>query len=460
MCACAGGLAGAVWLQSCNITAGPRGDVPCSRKRGECGCGAFLSPPSCVQLLAVAVDLRTWLVVVDGRPAARAQINLADAKQRDFADRLQNFAFFFVDGASRVDLEDERWRWVALWTRGRTDGVASTPAAAAPSSPPTAVAPAAAAADADDWVAAGYMTLYRFNNPIWPRPHILRVCQVLVLPPFQRRGLGSLLYRTACGSQFGGSNYVWEVTVESPCDAFVAMRDAVNLDRFASFVDQAWKGKPLEWPGDLSAEVHKQLRLPKAQGKRIFDMYKHRQVKDNADQAREFRLAAKRDLYAAAKAQVDEEDGLRGEASRVRGDVVVAAMGGGGGAGRGQHQSEGKPRCERERRRGAADRYPVINSPTSTKSGSWVTRRQTNPPALKGHLLALLHPPSRCARSQRPRGSRPSWRQPSSNKNRCAEGGAGADLLLSGARLSPSLSCPTSHPLPSMPALWSPFLSV
>ena len=42
---------------------------------------------------------------------------------------------------------------------------------------------------------AGYLTLYAFNNPL--KGKSVRICQVLVLPPFQRQGHGQRLLRQA-----------------------------------------------------------------------------------------------------------------------------------------------------------------------------------------------------------------------------------------------------------------------
>ncbi|CAE7489460.1 HAT1, partial [Symbiodinium microadriaticum] len=57
----------------------------------------------------------------------------------------------------------------------------------------------------------------------------MRVCQALVLPPYQGRGLGRELlqqvYRLAADREF-----VVEVTVEDPAPAFQCLRDAVDVE--------------------------------------------------------------------------------------------------------------------------------------------------------------------------------------------------------------------------------------
>jgi GNAT superfamily N-acetyltransferase len=74
---------------------------------------------------------------------------------------------------------------------------------------------------------AGYMTLFTFHNPFLGSK--IRVCQVLVLPHMQGRGLGRemllAVYRLAQSRE-----NVTEVTVEDPCPAFERLRDAVDCE--------------------------------------------------------------------------------------------------------------------------------------------------------------------------------------------------------------------------------------
>lgn len=116
----------------------------------------------------------------------------------------------------------------------------------------TAREPAAAARR----VCAGYVTVFTFHNPLRAtereRPTSLRVCQMLLLPPFQRRGayvcvcLCALCVFThrvgvctssrgfphaGLGSRLLGLVYEWaaardacEVTVEDPADGFTEVR--------------------------------------------------------------------------------------------------------------------------------------------------------------------------------------------------------------------------------------------
>ena len=74
---------------------------------------------------------------------------------------------------------------------------------------------------------AGYFTLFTFHNPFAGSK--MRVCQCLVLPHLQGRGLGRELlmctYRLA-----SDLSHVTEITVEDPAPGFQSLRDAVDLE--------------------------------------------------------------------------------------------------------------------------------------------------------------------------------------------------------------------------------------
>jgi len=98
---------------------------------------------------------------------------------------------------------------------------------------------------------AGYITLFHFHAPFRkPNPGIIvRICQALILPIYQRAGHGSELllsvheyadrYLNDYASSSTGMDIV-EVNVEDPAPGFVALRDSVDYKRFVSLTD----GKP------------------------------------------------------------------------------------------------------------------------------------------------------------------------------------------------------------------------
>jgi GNAT superfamily N-acetyltransferase len=138
----------------------------------------------------------------------------------DTLRRAEKVAMWHIETADAVEFSDEHWEVLNVY-RCRPRARAS---------PGPADDDADAAADTYRSL-AGYMTLYTFLNPF--KGAKVRVCQVLVLPHEQKKGLGRemllAVYRLAAGRPD-----VAEVTVEDPCPGFQAMRDTVDCEWLAA----------------------------------------------------------------------------------------------------------------------------------------------------------------------------------------------------------------------------------
>ncbi|GAX13968.1 histone acetyltransferase 1 [Fistulifera solaris] len=105
---------------------------------------------------------------------------------------------------------------------------------------------------------AGYFTLYHFNSPFRkPTPGtVVRICQALILPPYQRSGHGFTMMNAAYkwafdgyskqlkGADAGIAKSIVEINVEDPAPAFVALRNRVDYHRFleAKAKNENWFG--------------------------------------------------------------------------------------------------------------------------------------------------------------------------------------------------------------------------
>lgn len=102
---------------------------------------------------------------------------------------METFSLFFIEGADRINPNDNKWRVLLVFSKDRTTFY-------------------------------GYVTLYAFSNPFRHpiRTTIMRICQFLVLPFVQHLGIGKLLMDYIY-------DYVYqknclELTVESPGERF------------------------------------------------------------------------------------------------------------------------------------------------------------------------------------------------------------------------------------------------
>lgn len=91
---------------------------------------------------------------------------------RDYHERLQAWIMFYIDAASFIDIDDDSWRMFLMFEKEGGPGN-------------------------ETYSIVGYITIYQYYaysreiNKTRPR-----ISQMLVLPPYQRRGLGSQLLET------------------------------------------------------------------------------------------------------------------------------------------------------------------------------------------------------------------------------------------------------------------------
>ncbi|KAI6359327.1 histone acetyltransferase 1 [Pyricularia grisea] len=171
----------------------------------------------------------------DGADGAKFEIrrsSLADDATRQIIDRVQLLILLFIEGGSYIgtDTNDslDRWDIFFLYNKkpSKTDGTSR-------------------------YQFAGYSTVYKFfplqRFPLEPKEarenlelpsgefpfsnlrSRTRISQFLILPPFQKSGNGSRLYRTIYEYCLRDPNVI-EVTVEDPNEAFDDMRDVADLD--------------------------------------------------------------------------------------------------------------------------------------------------------------------------------------------------------------------------------------
>ena len=117
--------------------------------------------------------------------------SFGDEQTREFHLRLQFFVLLYIESSSFLDLSDEIWEVMLLMKR-----------------------------HGGKYQTLGYLTLYKFFA--FPDKKRLRISQVIIFPPFQRRGLGfealNHVYKMAEYREF------IEVNVEDPGEGFQRLR--------------------------------------------------------------------------------------------------------------------------------------------------------------------------------------------------------------------------------------------
>ncbi|XP_048730537.2 histone acetyltransferase type B catalytic subunit-like [Ostrea edulis] len=190
---------------------------------------------------------------------------------RAYHERLQTFTLFYIDAASFIDVDDERWRFFLLFEKYKCNG-----------NPMYAV--------------AGYMTVYNYYAyPTKVRP---RVSQVLVLPSFQKMGLCAEMLQTFYNDTYSRKE-VLDITVEDPSENFQRVRDYVdvkNCQGLSSFQsEKLLKG----FSEEMQKEACEKFKLNKKQARRVYEILRLK-VTDMGDkeQSKSYRLDMKRRLNA------------------------------------------------------------------------------------------------------------------------------------------------------------------
>lgn len=150
--------------------------------------------------------------------SCRSTLTSPDSIQ--FFQNIQSLGYWFIDGASEiVVVPDSQHRWLILTLYTTTNG---------------------------HWILVGYCFLYIFTNPFTIPFYSLRLCQILILPPYQKQSHSAhifdviyrLLMHRSPGMYLPNSypvepnqedccNY-YMFTVEDPCEEFTFVRDVVD----------------------------------------------------------------------------------------------------------------------------------------------------------------------------------------------------------------------------------------
>ena len=253
----------------------------------------------------------------------------------EYFSAIQTLSYYYIENASLVNIRDPDWKVLFIFCQHTT----ST----------TATALSSSSSATRGFSLVGYMTLFHFQNP-YRKPiggTIVRICQVLILPPYQRQKHGQqmlhALYQycsnndndtdTTTNTTVAEHNIV-EINVEDPAPAFTYLRILVDYERFRNHFpdgfamphpnsvrtltiqDEAFF-KPLT---DVKIISHFQLVLKTTvlQIQILYEIDKLRQLQqhtkgltDGDDQiaplTKRYRLMVKQRLYEQNKESIDEQ---------------------------------------------------------------------------------------------------------------------------------------------------------
>lgn len=151
----------------------------------------------------------------------------------ELLSRAEKIAMWYIETADSIDFADERWEVLNLYsTRSETIDGKIMPAVHS---------------------FAGYVTLFTFCNPFLGSK--IRVCQALVLPHMQSKGLGRKML-LAVYELAKSRSCITEVTVEDPAPAFERLRDAVDCEWVMLHLHEQAKQSKIDLKGSIEPIVN------------------------------------------------------------------------------------------------------------------------------------------------------------------------------------------------------------
>ncbi|XP_060033699.1 histone acetyltransferase type B catalytic subunit isoform X2 [Erinaceus europaeus] len=193
---------------------------------------------------------------------------------REYHERLQTFLMWFIETASFIDVDDERWHYFLVFEKYNKDG-------------------------ATLFATVGYMTVY--NYYVYPDKTRPRVSQMLILTPFQGQGHGAQLLETV-HRYYITSPSVLDITAEDPSKSYVKLRDFV-LVKFCQDLPCFSREKLMQgFNEEMAIEAQQKFKINKQHARRVYEILRLLATDmSDAEQYRSYRLDIKRRLISPYK---------------------------------------------------------------------------------------------------------------------------------------------------------------
>eukprot|EP00096_Caligus_rogercresseyi_P006949 TRINITY_DN2404_c0_g1_i1.p1 TRINITY_DN2404_c0_g1~~TRINITY_DN2404_c0_g1_i1.p1 ORF type:complete len:414 (+),score=147.35 TRINITY_DN2404_c0_g1_i1:75-1316(+) len=188
---------------------------------------------------------------------------------RDYHAHLQPWIMFYIDAASYIDIDDDNWKFYLLFERTNVNG-------------------------SPRYYMAGYMTIYKYYAyPDKIRP---RISQMLILPPFQKQGLGAKLLDIVSRT-FWTDESVVDITVEDPSDDFIRLRDFVDVSNALSLDAFSTSNIKKGFSPEMIKESNEKHKLCKKQARRVYEIIRFFRTNiSNPKEYKEYRVDVKKRL--------------------------------------------------------------------------------------------------------------------------------------------------------------------
>ncbi|XP_051131399.1 histone acetyltransferase type B catalytic subunit isoform X2 [Andrographis paniculata] len=173
--------------------------------------------------------------------------------------RLVPLVLLLVDGSNPIDITDPSWELYIVVQKATQDS---------------------------DMLLVGFASVYRFYK--YPDSTRMRLGQILIIPPYQRKGYGTSLLKAL--NNVAISDNLYDLTIEEPVDSLQHVRTCIDVQRLLKFapinepLDQAVallktenfskKSQPtlLAPPPSLIEEVRKSFKINRIQFRQCWEI--------------------------------------------------------------------------------------------------------------------------------------------------------------------------------------------
>ncbi|KAJ6224935.1 hypothetical protein RDWZM_003480 [Blomia tropicalis] len=204
-----------------------------------------------------------------------------------YHERMQTFLMWYIEAASYIDIDDERWDFFVLYEKLPLNPTTNT------ESMPIEF----------QYCFVGYCTIYRYYS----YPCNIRPCisQFLILPPFQRIGLGTNMLKSIY-SHYNVKSTT-DIRVEDPSENFQKMRDILDCTLCQNLSNFSPEKLSSGWSKEMAQEAQEKYKISSRQARRVYEILRLKSVnRKNANEYRSYRLAIKQRLNAPYQKQIKD----------------------------------------------------------------------------------------------------------------------------------------------------------
>lgn len=189
---------------------------------------------------------------------------------KEYHKKMQTLILWFIDAASYIDEEDERWDYFVLHQHLKGKETY--------------------------YPFVGYATVYRYYA--YPKMIRPRISQMLILPTFQKKGLGSKLL-DAIYKWYIKDSDVLDITVEDPSDDFVRIRDYVDCKNCQTLLSYSEENLKKGFCKNMIEEAREEFKINKKQARRVYEILRLKCTDlNNKSEYKAYRLDVKNRLNA------------------------------------------------------------------------------------------------------------------------------------------------------------------